>query len=132
MSSSLLDMKIRETCDRIFAEGVAEGGWLRERIRKHVRWAVQGFEPGFGFEQRQAFTATVAERIHEKAVKRRFRLFGVRLWDARYPMEWCEKHAEEIVANWLSEERIKFGDPRFDWADGRDIADEEMSYWEAA
>ena len=100
-------------------------------IRTRMCWALQGYEPGFGGDQREAFTATVAKRIRSKARSHRVRLFGLPLWLARYPIEWCEERAEQMVTDFLKDNRIKFGDPRFDWSDGDAVADEEMSYWES-
>jgi hypothetical protein len=129
---SYLDIKIRETVNRVFDEATAEGGWLRELIRKHVAWHMQGFEPGYSFADRERFTESVAERIQEKGVRRRVRLFGLKLWDVRYSIEWCRGYANGLVTEWLKDERIKFGDQRFYWDDGKDIADEDLDHWEPA
>jgi hypothetical protein len=103
---------------------------FRSLLTRLVRWGAQGYECGFGPKERRAFTASVAGRIREKARSGHIRLFGVSLWKTRYPYEWCEERAEAIVTEWLRDERMKFGDPRFYWSDGIAIADEEMSNWE--
>jgi hypothetical protein len=128
--ATLLDLAIKDSVDRAFAKALAPEGWLRNQIRLHVRWVVWGFVPPFDIKHRAAFTATVAERIHERA-RKRLRLFGLSLWRVRYPMEWCAAEAEDIVTEWLKSDRIKFGDARYCWDDGRDVADEAMSYWDA-
>lgn len=104
---------------------------FKAMLTRLVKWGVQGFERGYDASARKAFTASVAARIYAKARSHRVVLLGLPLWRVRYPYEWCEDRAEEIVTEWLRDERIKFGDRRFDWSDGNDIADEEMSYWEA-
>lgn len=128
--TSLFDQAIKDGCDRAFAKMTAPDGWLTRRLRRDVKWILQGFEPGYGTRQREAFTATVANRIHEKA-RKRLVVCGIRLWRVRYPLEWCATEAERIVSDWLDDEHIKFGDPAFHWADGQELADEDMSYWEA-
>lgn len=127
---SRLDMRIQEIVEAKLARDLGQGGWLRERIRKHVRWIVQGFEPNYDLKEREAFTASVADRIYAKA-RRRLTIFGIPLWLIRERREWCEEEAEEMVTRFLESERIKFGDDRYCWDDGSDIADDEMSYWEA-
>ena len=128
---SWLDREIARVCDKTFAEATAPGGWLREQIALHIRWHMHGFEPGFGLKERQEFTASVAGRLRARA-RDRVRLFGIPLWARRRPEAWCADMAESVVTNFLESDRIKFGDPRYDWSDGCDLADEEMSYWEAA
>jgi len=127
-SGSLFDMaiasKVKSTLDAHFASPQFKA-WLRTRIK----WAVQGFEPGYDMKQRQEFTATVADRIYEKA-RRPVYLFGYRIWRARESREWCAKQAERIVTDFIRDEKVKFGHPDYSWRDGSDLADEDMSYWE--
>lgn len=127
---SLVDRKIAEIGDRVWGEITSPGGWLYEQIRLHVRWVREGFEPGYGIKQRAAFTATVADRIEEKARQRKMFL-GIPLWLEPCPRQWCEEEAERIVTDWLQIEQIKFGDVRYFWFDGAELADEDMSYWES-
>jgi len=127
--ASLVDRKIAEIADRAWREITSPGGWLFEQIKLHARWVKQGFEPGYGIAQRAAFTASVADRVERKA-RRRKRIFGLPLWLEPYPRAWCEEEAERIVTDWLGAERIKFGDARYYWNNGHELADEDMSYWE--
>lgn len=129
--SSLFDRAIERACEDAFAKSIAPGGWLRERLRLYVGWTVWGFAPGFGLKERESFTETVANRIYERA-RKRVKFLGARLWRVPYSEEWCAEEAERIVTEWLKDERIKFGDDRYDWTDGHELADEDMSYWEAA
>jgi len=123
--ASLLDMHIEQSLDRYLkSEGFKS--WLGLR----VKWMVQGFEPGFDLKDRERFTETVAKRIHDKA-RRPVYLFGYRIWRKRESWEFCRREAERIVTDFLRDDRIKFGDPRYFWTDGIDLADEDMSYWEA-
>lgn len=128
--TSILDSWIERT-----AEGAVRdyfnGDAFKAMLAKHVRWAVQGYEPGFGPKEREQFTQTVADYIHDHA-RRPIYLFGIRIWRAREPMEWCLEHAEVIVTEFLKASRIKFGDPQFYWEEGHELAAEDMSYWEAA
>lgn len=94
-----------------------------------VKWAIQGFHDGFDMKDRERFTATVAKRVRQKA-RRPIHWLGRRVWRARYPIQWCADQAEQMVTAFIRDSRIKFGDPDFDWKDGHDIADEEMSQWE--
>lgn len=128
--SSLVDRKIAEIGDRVWREITSPGGWLYEQIKRHLRWEHEGFEPGYKLKHREAFTATVADRIEQKA-RRRKRLFGLPLWLEPYPRPWCEIEADRIVSDWMKTERIKFGDARYHWFDGHELADDDMSYWEA-
>ncbi len=102
---------------------------FRSDMRLWTGWAIQGFEHGFKFADRERFTATVAARIHDKA-RNPVMLFGRRVWRKRMDPAGCAKIAEQIVTDFLKEERIKFGDPRYHWGDGIDLADADMDYWE--
>lgn len=128
--ASLFDQRVAEVCSRVVDEALAPGGWLREQIRRHVRWTQWGFANGTAIRHREAFTKSVAARIHEMGRAGRVRFLGIPLWTYRYPEEWCAKKADEVVTNWLADEKMKFGTRGFDWIDGRDIADDEMSNWE--
>jgi hypothetical protein len=121
---SLFDVRVRETLDRYFASPEFKD-WLRLR----VKWSMQGFEPGYEIRDRERFTETVARRIRQKA-RCPVCLMGHRIWRARLPWAQCRWHAELIVTEFLKDDRIKFGDPRFDWTDGAELADTDMSYWE--
>lgn len=129
VNGSLLDMaisnKVKTTLDAYFA-GPKFKSWLSTRIK----WTIQGFEPGYDMKDREAFTATVASRIYQKA-RRPVYLFGYRIWRRRERPEWCAEQAERIVTEFIRGEKVKFGDPAYDWKDGSDLADDDMSYWEA-
>jgi hypothetical protein len=124
--TTLLDLRIERTIDRYFASPE-----FKAKQRRWVRYIVQGFADGYKIADREAFTQTVADRIHARARSGSFKLFGVKLWKYRYSKAWCLEQAERIVTEWLRDEGIKFGDPRFFWGNGTAIADEEMSHWEA-
>lgn len=103
---------------------------FEEQLRRHVRWAMQGYEPGFSMKDRERFTQTVADRIHEKA-RNPVYLFGLRIWRRKPDRKWCWQTADGIVEAFLDSEKIKFGDPRFYWGDGVELADNDMEYWES-
>lgn len=128
--ASLVDREIARVCDKVWNDITAPGGWLREQLTRHVRWSQWGFDNGTGIRHREAFTKSVAARLFEKGRAGRHRFLGIPLWTYRYTEEWCAKKADEIVTNWLADEKMKFGARGFDWIDGTDIADEEMSNWE--
>jgi hypothetical protein len=127
--SSLFDSWIKFVATNSVAAHVGSLAF-KAQVAKHVRWSLQGFEAGFGFKRREAFTLTVARRLHEKAREPVY-LFGRRIWRRRMSWEWCEAEAENIVSNWLTDERIKFGDANYHWDNGVEIADADMEYWEA-
>jgi hypothetical protein len=123
--ASLIETTVERHLDS-YLKSSEFNGWLRQR----VKWTLQGFEEGYDLKDRERFTETVAARIRAK-IKRPTRLLWWRVW--WLPLKWdeCRKIAENVVTDFLRNEGIKFGDPNFHWADGHDIADEEMSYWEA-
>lgn len=102
---------------------------FKEQISRHVKWAVQGFDHGFSIKHREEFTRTIAERIHQKS-RIPVYLWGYRIWRSRMPVAECAVEAERIVTDFLRDEGIKFGDPRFYWGDGVELADADMDYWE--
>uniref|UniRef100_UPI0035C9EE10 hypothetical protein n=1 Tax=uncultured Sphingomonas sp. TaxID=158754 RepID=UPI0035C9EE10 len=128
MMGSLLDRYV-ETVATDAVRSYLASDRFKALVRRCAAWAVQGLEPGYKFADREAFTKTVADRIHEKA-REPVRLFGQRIWRKRMDPAECGKIAEQIVTDFLRGERIKFGDPRYDWSDGQDLADEDMQYWE--
>jgi hypothetical protein len=103
---------------------------FKAHIAKCVRWGLQGFASGYAFEDRERFTKTVAKRLRKRA-RRPIYFMGRRIWWARETWAFCSKEAERIVTEFLRGEKIKFGDPRFDWNCGADLADTDMDYWEA-
>lgn len=103
---------------------------FKARLRKHMRWMREGLAPGYRLVDREKFTATVADRI-DRFARRRVHLFGIRLWKAKMDRAWVEDQAEQMVTEFLKDSRIRFGEPGFFWGNGHDIADENMSYWEA-
>lgn len=121
--TSLLERKVAG-----YLDGYLAPDEFRSFLSKRIRWAVQGFTPGFDMDDRERFTRTVERRL---------------FWRSRRWIEWgavrfrwfrtaadCAADAEVIVTEFLRDSRIKFGDPDFWWADGHDIADEVMSYYE--
>ena len=127
---SLFDLAVERTCDKVIAEAMAPKGWLRLQITRHIRWYKQGFEPGYSLRHRAAFTKTVADRIYDRGRAGRYHFLGIPLWTYRYTPGWCAEHADLIVSEWLTSDKIKFGDPDFHWDDGHAVADEDMSNWE--
>lgn len=103
---------------------------FKAQLRKHIRWTREGFAPGYKLADRERFTATVADRI-DRFARRRVRLFGIPLWKAKMDRAWVEDQAEQMVTEFLKDSDIQFCDPDFHWDDGHEIADENMSYWEA-
>lgn len=120
---SLLDITIRRKVEKTMP-GIIESDWFRKRLR----WAIEGFEPGYRMKDRERFTKTVARRLFWKSRTRK----TIGPVTFRWFRDWrgCEAEAEQIVTEWLRDERMKFGDDRFFWGDGHDLADEVMSYYE--
>lgn len=128
MSASVFDMWI----ERISEDAVRsyfQSAEFKGMIRKHVRWAIQGYEPGFGSKDRQAFTESVAAYIRRHA-RNPVYLFGVRVWRKPPALEFCATEAERIVTDFLASEKVQFGDARYEWLDGADLAEADMDYWE--
>lgn len=127
--SDLIEQAARRIGEKAALDFLASDKF-RAMLSMHVKWALEGFAPGFGLKDRRVFTETVAQRIKEKA-RDPVRILGMTIWHKPPPDDFCAKTAEEIVSNFLRQESIEFGDPAYDWSEGSDLADEEMHHWEA-
>lgn len=100
------------------ATRAAKGQLSSERTQRLVfniaKWEVQGYEPGFNASHRSKFTQALSDEI-QKIVFKTISIAGIPVRKVPRSKEWCDKMAETIVTGFLSHEKIKFGNSRFDW-----------------